>query len=172
MNTAVLSTIVVAVVCFAGFCLLDIYRAQRVRYLPKWAWAVICLISFPLGGIVYLKRRARPSRPTPTNRALPRTRATEATRLLRQPRLNKPLVMQSHWLPTASSAFRDTCPRGDPLPFAEVLYVRQTLCWSQVATAPAALGTGSGDRLRAPQGSTGSHEGNKKGHLLAFSKAL
>jgi ABC-type branched-subunit amino acid transport system ATPase component len=25
-----------------------------VRYLPKWAWAVVCLISIPLGGIVYL----------------------------------------------------------------------------------------------------------------------
>jgi len=58
------------------------------------------------------------------------------------------------------------------LPLMEVLYVRQPLCWSQVATAPAMLGTGSGERLRAPQGSTVSNEGNKKRQLLAFSKAL
>jgi phospholipase D-like protein len=25
-----------------------------VRYLPKWAWVLICLVSVPFGGIVYL----------------------------------------------------------------------------------------------------------------------
>jgi hypothetical protein len=27
---------------------------EGVRYLPKWAWAIVCLISIPLGAIVYL----------------------------------------------------------------------------------------------------------------------
>lgn len=36
-----------------GYCLYDLARSQ-VRYLPKWAWAVICISSIPLGGIVYL----------------------------------------------------------------------------------------------------------------------
>jgi hypothetical protein len=39
---------------FDGFCLSDITRAAQVRYLPKWAWALICLIQCPLGGIMYL----------------------------------------------------------------------------------------------------------------------
>ncbi|HUB39360.1 MAG TPA: PLDc N-terminal domain-containing protein [Streptosporangiaceae bacterium] len=39
---------------FDGFCLIDIVRAGEVRYLPKWAWALICLAQCPGGGIVYL----------------------------------------------------------------------------------------------------------------------
>jgi hypothetical protein len=25
-----------------------------VRYLPKWAWVLICIASVPLGGVIYL----------------------------------------------------------------------------------------------------------------------
>jgi hypothetical protein len=39
---------------FDAFCLVDIARAAQVRYLPKWAWVLICLIQCPLGGIMYL----------------------------------------------------------------------------------------------------------------------
>ena len=49
--------IVVAVMLLAGweiFCLNDLARAGRVRFLPRWAWAVACLIQIPLGGILYL----------------------------------------------------------------------------------------------------------------------
>jgi hypothetical protein len=41
-------------IAFDGFCLSDIARAAQVRYLPKWAWALICLIQCPFGGIMYL----------------------------------------------------------------------------------------------------------------------
>jgi hypothetical protein len=54
MNAAVLAAIVILAVAFEAFCLADLYRAGGVRYLPKWAWAAICLISIPIGGIVYL----------------------------------------------------------------------------------------------------------------------
>jgi hypothetical protein len=37
---------------FVGYCLYDLSRT-RVRYLPTWAWALICILSVPLGGIVY-----------------------------------------------------------------------------------------------------------------------
>ncbi len=40
--------------CFDAFCLADIARAAQVRYLPKWAWAIICLAQTPSGGILYL----------------------------------------------------------------------------------------------------------------------
>lgn len=36
-----------------GFALFDLARSE-VRYLPKWAWAALCLLSVPLGAIVYL----------------------------------------------------------------------------------------------------------------------
>jgi hypothetical protein len=44
----------VLVAGFDGFCLYDLARVREVRVLPKWVWAIICLISFPLGGIIYL----------------------------------------------------------------------------------------------------------------------
>jgi hypothetical protein len=51
---AALIPIIVMAVGFEVFCLVDVVRAEEVRYLPRWAWAVICLISIPLGGIAYL----------------------------------------------------------------------------------------------------------------------
>jgi len=54
MNPAALVPLVVVAVGFVVFCLADLSRASEVRYLPKWAWAVICVVSVPLGGIVYL----------------------------------------------------------------------------------------------------------------------
>jgi len=54
MNPAALIPLVVVAVGFVVFCLVDLARAGEVRYLPKWAWAVICVVSVPLGGIVYL----------------------------------------------------------------------------------------------------------------------
>lgn len=50
---AALLPIVVLAVGFVVYCLVDLARS-RVRYLPKWAWALICLFSVPVGAIVYL----------------------------------------------------------------------------------------------------------------------
>jgi hypothetical protein len=36
------------------FFLNDLTYAERVRFLPRWLWAVLCLITIPLGGIAYL----------------------------------------------------------------------------------------------------------------------
>jgi hypothetical protein len=44
----------VIVIGFTVYCLVDLVRASTVNYLPKWAWALICVVSEPLGGIVYL----------------------------------------------------------------------------------------------------------------------
>jgi hypothetical protein len=51
---------------FAAFCLTDLARARQVRYLPKWAWAIACLIQIPFGGIMYLAAgKVPPARPEP-----------------------------------------------------------------------------------------------------------
>jgi hypothetical protein len=54
LPAAALVPIVVIAVAFVVFCLVDLARADQVRYLPRWAWAIVCLVSVPLGGIVYL----------------------------------------------------------------------------------------------------------------------
>ena len=41
-------------IAFDAFCLVDIARAGQVRYLPKWAWVLVCLAQTPGGGIAYL----------------------------------------------------------------------------------------------------------------------
>jgi hypothetical protein len=51
---AVIIPIAVFGLAFVIFCLFDVFRRPRVKYLPRWVWAIICCISIPLGGIIYL----------------------------------------------------------------------------------------------------------------------
>lgn len=51
---AALVPVVLVAVAFEVFCLVDVFHSEEVRYLPRWVWALLCLISIPLGGIVYL----------------------------------------------------------------------------------------------------------------------
>jgi hypothetical protein len=53
MNWAALAPLLVLSLSFVIYCLVDLSR-NEVRYLPKWAWMLICLCSIPVGGIVYL----------------------------------------------------------------------------------------------------------------------
>ena len=48
-----LAALVIVGVAFVAYFLYDLSRS-RVRYLPKWAWGVISVVSVPLGGLVYL----------------------------------------------------------------------------------------------------------------------
>jgi hypothetical protein len=59
MNPALITVIalgVVLVVAWDGFCLRDLIRADpaTVRYLGKGTWAIICLLSCPWGGLLYV----------------------------------------------------------------------------------------------------------------------
>lgn len=47
---------VIAVVRFEALCLRDIAHTddRELRYMTRTAWIVVCLISIPIGGIVYL----------------------------------------------------------------------------------------------------------------------
>lgn len=49
---AVLIPLIVAAAGFDVFCLVDLVRAEQVRHLPRWAWAILCLNA--VGGIIYL----------------------------------------------------------------------------------------------------------------------
>ena len=50
---AALVPLLVLALAFLIYCLVDLSRSE-VKHLPKSAWAVICVLSVPLGGIVYL----------------------------------------------------------------------------------------------------------------------
>jgi Phospholipase_D-nuclease N-terminal len=72
LNPVFVVILVVALVAgFEVFCLVDLARAQEVRYLPKWGWAILCLgigLTIPFGGIAYLlfgkiRRPAPPRKP-------------------------------------------------------------------------------------------------------------
>ena len=63
----VLIPVLVLAAGFVGFCEVDLARAEEVRYLPKWVWAIFCMgigLTIPFGGIAYLVfgkvRRPRP----------------------------------------------------------------------------------------------------------------
>ena len=47
-------TVVAVVLIFEVYCLVDIARAKDVRRLDRATWALICLVTLPLGGILYL----------------------------------------------------------------------------------------------------------------------
>jgi uncharacterized membrane protein HdeD (DUF308 family) len=51
---AALAPLVLVAVVFVVWVVVDIVRSPSVRYLPKWAWIVLSMISIPVGGIVYL----------------------------------------------------------------------------------------------------------------------
>jgi hypothetical protein len=51
---AALIPLLVVVVGFDIYCLEDIARTDQVYYLPRWAWALLCLVVSPWAGMVYL----------------------------------------------------------------------------------------------------------------------
>jgi len=51
--------VLVLIAAFLVYCLVDLARSE-VQHLPKWAWATICVISVPLGGIIYLTIGRKP----------------------------------------------------------------------------------------------------------------
>ena len=38
----------------AVFCLVDLARREKVKGLPKWAWAIIIILGELVGPVVYL----------------------------------------------------------------------------------------------------------------------
>jgi hypothetical protein len=53
INWAAWAPVGVLLLAFVVYCWVDIAR-HEVRYLPKWAWAIIAVMSVPVGGVVYL----------------------------------------------------------------------------------------------------------------------
>ena len=48
---------ILLVIAFDLFCLVDLAAADRARFLPKLAWAVVIVCVSPVGGAAYLLSR-------------------------------------------------------------------------------------------------------------------
>ena len=53
ISWAAVAPLLILALAFVVYCWVDMYR-NDVKYLPKWAWAIIAAISIPIGGVVYL----------------------------------------------------------------------------------------------------------------------
>ncbi len=53
MNLAAWVPLFVVFAAFSGWCLWHL-ALHDVRYMPKWAWALLIVFSMPLGGLVYV----------------------------------------------------------------------------------------------------------------------
>jgi hypothetical protein len=53
INFAAVVPLLVLALAFVVYCWVDMAR-NEVKHLPKWAWAIIAVISIPIGGIFYL----------------------------------------------------------------------------------------------------------------------
>jgi hypothetical protein len=51
---AALVPALIVLIGFVAYCIADLIRHPDVRYLPRWAWGLLCLASMPFGGIAYL----------------------------------------------------------------------------------------------------------------------
>ena len=53
MDIRIIIPLVMLIVIYFGVCFYSLLKSAKVKHLPKWGWALICIISIPLGGIVY-----------------------------------------------------------------------------------------------------------------------
>jgi len=51
---AVLAPAILIALAFVAYCLRDLSNTSEVRWMPKWGWAILCVISIPVGGLIYL----------------------------------------------------------------------------------------------------------------------
>ena len=54
MPIQALIPVIVIAAGFAVYCLNDLRLTPGVMYLPRWAWALVIVLSVPAGGIAYL----------------------------------------------------------------------------------------------------------------------
>jgi hypothetical protein len=49
-----LAPLLLLAVAVVAYALVDLARSSDPRWLPRWAWALVCLLSIPLGAVAYL----------------------------------------------------------------------------------------------------------------------
>ena len=54
ISWAAVAPLILLAVAWVAFCLVQVVRSPGVRGLPRWAWALVVVLSVPLGGVVFL----------------------------------------------------------------------------------------------------------------------
>ncbi|MDG0843982.1 PLDc N-terminal domain-containing protein [Staphylococcus equorum] len=53
MNPKILIPVIIIIALYLIICFVDLFKVNKTKFLPKWAWGLIICISVPLGGIIY-----------------------------------------------------------------------------------------------------------------------
>ncbi|PCF38137.1 hypothetical protein B5C06_12135 [Staphylococcus delphini] len=53
MTIKILIPIIILIIIYLIVCYHDLCKINMVKYLPKWVWSIIIIISIPLGGVIY-----------------------------------------------------------------------------------------------------------------------
>ena len=53
IDLRILIPLLLLVLLYVISCSYSLIKVRRVKYLPRWFWAIICFVSIPIGGIVY-----------------------------------------------------------------------------------------------------------------------
>jgi hypothetical protein len=54
ISWAAVAPLIVLALAWVAYCMVQVARAPGVRGLPRWAWALVVVLSVPLGGVVFL----------------------------------------------------------------------------------------------------------------------
>ncbi len=53
MSLKLLLPLILAVFFYISLCGYTLFKSQRTRHFSKWVWLIICVVSMPLGGLLY-----------------------------------------------------------------------------------------------------------------------
>ncbi|MBM7641925.1 hypothetical protein [Streptococcus loxodontisalivarius] len=54
MNIYILLPLILLLLSYILFLILDILSHKETKFLPWWLWIIISCVSLPFGGIIYL----------------------------------------------------------------------------------------------------------------------
>ena len=60
MPIAALAPLALLAIAYVAWVVYDILHSE-VRYMPRWGWVLVAVLSIPIGGIVYLLIGREPS---------------------------------------------------------------------------------------------------------------
>lgn len=54
MNLRIIVPLILIFLIYVYICIDFLLKTNNTKFLPKWLWAIFCLLSVPLGGILFI----------------------------------------------------------------------------------------------------------------------